>query len=314
MTIEGRSNVCCVQFHPQHSHYVVFGSADHSINLYDTRNPKMPLFFFHGHRKAVSYIRFISSTEFVSASTDSTLKLWNFGRELNEIGSQTFLVTEPNPSWAAYHHQQQIQPINFISESKKFTGHINERNFVGLTPLSLPTTNSMSSPCREDFPWFACGSENNAIYIYDKNIGQPILQYHFAPVSAFVDRSMPMSGQFPWSLAIPSNRQDYANYLSSRIPSTFLQNIQMRLQSTAATQGNFTPRAQLRNILFNDDSASLAINPDFHSLASVAAFASMDPPTAGPHFISALTYRHTSNHLLAANSQGLLKILGFKSY
>jgi E3 ubiquitin-protein ligase RFWD2 len=31
---------------------------------------------YAGHRKAVSYVKFMSATDFVSASTDSSLKLW----------------------------------------------------------------------------------------------------------------------------------------------------------------------------------------------------------------------------------------------
>ena len=37
----------------------------------------MPLYVFNGHRKAVSYVKFLSSNELASASTDSTLRLWD---------------------------------------------------------------------------------------------------------------------------------------------------------------------------------------------------------------------------------------------
>ena len=52
-----------------------------------------------GHRKAVSYVRWLGEGEVVSASTDSTLRLWDLasGRE-----------------------------------SRVFRGHVNEKNFVGL--------------------------------------------------------------------------------------------------------------------------------------------------------------------------------------
>lgn len=54
---------------------------------------------FKGHRKAVSYAKFVSGEEIVSASTDSQLKLWNVGK----------------PHCL-----------------RSFKGHINEKNFVGL--------------------------------------------------------------------------------------------------------------------------------------------------------------------------------------
>lgn len=53
------------------------GSADHHIHYYDLRNVSQPLHVFTGHRKAVSYVKFLSNYELASASTDSTLRLWN---------------------------------------------------------------------------------------------------------------------------------------------------------------------------------------------------------------------------------------------
>lgn len=37
----------------------------------------MPLAVIGGHKKAVSYVRFLGGDRLVSASTDSTLKLWD---------------------------------------------------------------------------------------------------------------------------------------------------------------------------------------------------------------------------------------------
>ena len=53
------------------------GSADHHIHYFDLRKPQEPLFVFTGHKKAVSYVKFINETELASASTDSTLRLWD---------------------------------------------------------------------------------------------------------------------------------------------------------------------------------------------------------------------------------------------
>jgi E3 ubiquitin-protein ligase RFWD2 len=53
------------------------GSADHHIHYFDVRNSHLPLYVFNGHRKAVSYVKFLSSNELASASTDSTLRLWD---------------------------------------------------------------------------------------------------------------------------------------------------------------------------------------------------------------------------------------------
>lgn len=53
------------------------GSADHHIHYFDLRRPDLPLYVFNGHKKAVSYVKFLSPNELASASTDSTLRLWD---------------------------------------------------------------------------------------------------------------------------------------------------------------------------------------------------------------------------------------------
>lgn len=98
-TLEAKANVCCVKFNPGSSRNLAFGSADHCVHYYDLRNLKEALMVFKGHKKAVSYVKFLNSKEIVSASTDSQLKMWN---------------------------------INTPYCSRSFVGHVNEKNFVGL--------------------------------------------------------------------------------------------------------------------------------------------------------------------------------------
>ncbi|KAJ2025282.1 hypothetical protein GGI06_000648 [Coemansia sp. S85] len=132
MTIEGKANVCCVRFNQLHGNILIFGSADHNVHCFDLRMPKQPLCVLRGHRKAVSYTRFLSPDEIISASTDSSLKLWN-------MRTQECVRT--------------------------FSGHTNEKNFVGLT-----TSGS---------EWIACGSENNTMYSYYRNLSQPAVTHKF---------------------------------------------------------------------------------------------------------------------------------------
>ena len=40
---------------------------DHCVHYYDLRNTKQPIMVFKGHRKAVSYAKFVSGEEIVSA-------------------------------------------------------------------------------------------------------------------------------------------------------------------------------------------------------------------------------------------------------
>ncbi|KAL2944309.1 Protein SPA1-RELATED 3 [Bienertia sinuspersici] len=105
-TIKTKANVCCVQFPMDSGRSLAFGSADHKIYYYDLRNPRVPLCTLIGHNKTVSYIKFVDSSTLVSASTDSTLKLW----DLSSCASR--VVEGPLHS---------------------FTGHTNMKNFVGLS-------------------------------------------------------------------------------------------------------------------------------------------------------------------------------------
>ncbi|XP_043554472.1 E3 ubiquitin-protein ligase COP1 [Chiloscyllium plagiosum] len=98
-SIEAKANVCCVKFSPSSRYHLAFGCADHCVHYYDLRNTKQPIMVFKGHRKAVSYAKFVSGEEIVSASTDSQLKLWS---------------------------------VNRPHCLRSFKGHINEKNFVGL--------------------------------------------------------------------------------------------------------------------------------------------------------------------------------------
>ncbi|XP_024379324.1 E3 ubiquitin-protein ligase COP1 isoform X2 [Physcomitrium patens] len=100
LSLDMKANICCVKYNPGSSNHIAVGSADHQIHYFDLRNVRKPLNVFKGHRKAVSYVKFISPTELASASTDSTLRLWDVQRD---------------------------------SSIRTLRGHTNEKNFVGLT-------------------------------------------------------------------------------------------------------------------------------------------------------------------------------------
>lgn len=132
LTLPTGASVCSVKFNPYASHEIAFGSADHNVYSYDIRHPSSPLCVFEGHWRAVSYVLFLNRSDLVSASTDSSCKLWNAREQ------------EPGLNYG---------------------GHKNERNFVGLCGNG-------------DF--FACGSEDNAVYIYHKGLAGPVMRYGLA--------------------------------------------------------------------------------------------------------------------------------------
>lgn len=100
LNIDMKANICCVKYNPGSSVHIAVGSADHHIHYYDLRKTSQPVHIFSGHRKAVSYVKFLSNNELASASTDSTLRLWDVKENL---------------------------PVRTLR------GHTNEKNFVGLS-------------------------------------------------------------------------------------------------------------------------------------------------------------------------------------
>ncbi|XP_071691857.1 E3 ubiquitin-protein ligase COP1-like [Rutidosis leptorrhynchoides] len=100
INIDMKANICCVKYNPGSSTHIAVGSVDHHIHYYDLRNTRHPIHIFSGHQKTVSYVKFLSNDELASASTDSTLRLWDVKRNL---------------------------PV------RTFRGHTNEKNFVGLS-------------------------------------------------------------------------------------------------------------------------------------------------------------------------------------
>ena len=84
-TIKTKANVCCVQFSPDSARSLAIGSADHKVYCYDLRNTRIPLVTLNGHSKTVSYVKFIDSKTLVSASTDSSLKLWDLSTCMSRV-------------------------------------------------------------------------------------------------------------------------------------------------------------------------------------------------------------------------------------
>ena len=124
--IDMRANVCCAQYSPDSAHSIAVGCVDQKVYLFDLRRINEPLQVLSGHEKAVSYVKFLNANELASASTDNAINVWN--AQKGEL-------------------------------SCALKGHVNERNFVGLTVSN---------------DHIACGSETNEVYIYRKDLPLPI--------------------------------------------------------------------------------------------------------------------------------------------
>lgn len=155
-TIESKANICSVKFHPTFGHHLAFGSADHHLHYYDLRNTSAPLYVFKGHRKAVSYVKFLNANEVVTASTDCTLRLWSLKESLKasndtEDPSNVVASTTQGEGPLAGCSTTKRRPVASSSHCERtLVGHTNEKNFVGL-----------SVNCDGEF--IACGSETNEV-------------------------------------------------------------------------------------------------------------------------------------------------------
>ncbi|KAL8207831.1 hypothetical protein R6Q57_007243 [Mikania cordata] len=141
-TIKTVANVCCVQFSPYSTHLLSIGSADYRTYCYDLRNVSTPLCALSGHDRAVSYVKFLDCGTLVSASTDSTLKLWDLNKvDFGCLSTSSCILT--------------------------FKGHTNEKNFVGLSVAD---------------GYIACGSETNEVFAYYKSLPMPITSHKFGTI------------------------------------------------------------------------------------------------------------------------------------
>ncbi|KAG2494053.1 hypothetical protein HYH03_007697 [Edaphochlamys debaryana] len=170
LALELRGNVCCVEWHPTDPNLLAVGSALHCAVVYDVRQPSAPLHTLLGHRKAVSYVRWLSNrNELVTASTDSTLKLWSLSASSSATaavggGGGAGLAAAPSGAGGSDSSGGGAEVV------RTFSGHVNERNFVGLST---------------DGDYIACGSESHEVFVYYRSIPQPALSYKFpSPVAA----------------------------------------------------------------------------------------------------------------------------------
>lgn len=126
---------------------------DHHIHLYDLRYSNKPLDVMKGHKKAVSYVRFADNSTIVSASTDCTLRSW----------------TLPGPD------AQSLLPSATAQPNRVFSGHVNEKNFVGLGVQG---------------DLLACGSENNSVFVYHRDLSKPLASFRFSSTCPLTDSSL----------------------------------------------------------------------------------------------------------------------------
>ena len=158
-TIRCRANVCSVQFSPANANVVAFSSADHKTHVYDLRRAQRPLAVLSGHKRAVSYVKWLGAHHLVTASTDNTLKLWDVTRGFSSGDARG------GGGFSRGGYDGNGDPC-----VRTFTGHANRRNFVGM---------DVSREGR-----VVCGSEDNAVCLYSKSAPSPIARQSLAATAA----------------------------------------------------------------------------------------------------------------------------------
>ena len=66
LSLPSKTTIHSVKFNPHSRYMLAYGAADHGVHYVDLRSPKQPLKLV-GHKKAVSYVDFMSPNEIVSA-------------------------------------------------------------------------------------------------------------------------------------------------------------------------------------------------------------------------------------------------------
>ncbi|KAI3705795.1 hypothetical protein L1987_76037 [Smallanthus sonchifolius] len=99
-TVQFGSPVCCVEFSPFGGRLLAVGCADRKAYVYDVRKMVDPISVFVGHKKTVSYTRFLDDRTLMTSGTDGCLKMW-------DTEDQRLIRT--------------------------YTGHTNQKRFVGLS-------------------------------------------------------------------------------------------------------------------------------------------------------------------------------------
>lgn len=125
----GGAAICSVEFDPFGGSSLAVGCADRNAYVYDIRRLVDPLIVLDGHTKTVTYARFLDPYTIITGSTDGSLKQWDINNGRRVV--------------------------------RTYRGHVNSRNFVG---LSVWRHGGL----------VVSGSENDQVFVYDKRWEEPV--------------------------------------------------------------------------------------------------------------------------------------------
>ncbi len=153
--------LCSAVFSPTDSNLLALGSADHNAYVYDLRAPQDPLYVLSGHQRPVSYVKFLASgQDLITASIDGSLAHWQTSSSQADDLSHPF-QHQQGPSLAPGPQQPNAACSMHLDPIRRFRGHKNQRNFVGLAVE--PSTDLI-----------ACGSEDSEVYLFHTAWADPM--------------------------------------------------------------------------------------------------------------------------------------------
>ncbi|KAJ7243142.1 hypothetical protein O6H91_Y037200 [Diphasiastrum complanatum] len=189
---DGKS-FCCAEFNKQSNNLMAIACADSNVYLFDLRNLGFPLLSIRNHTRAASYVRWMAFSKLVSASIDSSLKLWDLSLANRLMQVRTSDITMID--YSSISLQDSILKRTYIS-------HSNRKSFVGLSVM-------------ENGSLIACGSETNEVFIYQPQDASPVLQIKFPQITTkhvpnSLDSKTAPSGSFVSSVCWKNQGDHYS--------------------------------------------------------------------------------------------------------
>ena len=160
-------SVCDGSFCNYDRNLLALASANHSAYVYDLRRLDEPLHTLTGHSRAVSYVRFLSGQRLVTASVDGSLACWDLPYRPESAADQVVPAWEGNFSGNAHLRSGKEGGKAW----RRFVGHKNAKNFVGLT-------------VRPEDGLMASGSETSMVYAYNTHWASPIAKRDLAATAS----------------------------------------------------------------------------------------------------------------------------------
>ncbi len=189
------ASICDGTFCQYDRNLVALASANHNAYVYDLRRSVVPLHTLTGHSRAVSYVRFLSGQRLVTSSVDGSLACWDLPFQAESDGDQ--VVPDWDGNFSGNAHLRSGKPD--VQAWRRFVGHKNAKNFVGLT-------------VRPEDGLMASGSETSTVFAYNTHWTSPVAQRDLAAsVSQQWMDSVPEEAAYTSPLLLSNHQKQFVS-------------------------------------------------------------------------------------------------------